>query len=155
MNQAILLLSLLVLLAAGCSREKNTRNLEPDIEAGIEVSFPIPFKKPDYVIYKNSPPEKSHDLVKKLALELISHIKIKDDQVLIICKMDTLKAKAGELHSYSEGDTVQKLNKRQRIDFMIMKLNEDSVNCKYFYVIERDNEYYNETGTVILKSKNP
>jgi hypothetical protein len=150
MNQALLFFVLLVLLTPGCSPEKSKRNLE----SGIEVSFPIPFKKPDYITSKNSAPEKSHNLVKKLAHELISHIEIKDDQVLIICKTDTLKAKAGVIHSYCEGDTVQKLSSRQRIDFMIKKLSEDSVSCKYFYVIEIEDEYYNETGTVILKSKN-
>jgi hypothetical protein len=147
MNQVLLLLVLLV-LTIGCFREEESGNLQ----SGIEVLFPI--KKLDYSTSENGVPDKSQDLVKKLVHEQISHIEIRDDQVWIICKTDTLKAKAGEIHSYCEGDMVQNLGNRQRLDFMIEKLNEDSVSCKYFYVFEIEDEYLNESGAIILKSKN-
>lgn len=95
-----------------------------------------------------------HDDVKQLAKALIARLDITKQKVAVILTEDTDQAKAGEVKTYEIGQTFQKVDPLPRIDFSIIKIEDKTVHCNYFYQAPPEGLLrYSETGTMILHNR--
>lgn len=104
----------------------------------------------EYFIELRGESQRTKD-VKQLAESLISRLEISGQNVSVALTEDTYQAKAGELKTYSVGQTFQKTDPLPRIDFRITKIEERKVYCWYFYQAQPEGLLrYSETGNLIL-----
>lgn len=95
-----------------------------------------------------------HDDVRNLSRELIERLVITARNVEVTLTEDTPQAKAGEAKIYEPGQTFQKIDPLPRIDFIISKIEGDSVHCVYFYQAPPEGLLrYSESGTLILRDR--
>jgi len=95
-----------------------------------------------------------HEIVKKLALEIIESIVILKDKVCIVCTKDLVQCKAGKSREYKVGDAFQKVEPFPRIDFDIITIYNDGIQCNYFYQSGIENNYsYSDVGKIVIKIK--
>jgi len=97
---------------------------------------------------------KKHTIIKKLAKDLISGMKIYDKKVLIVCTKNTAQAKAGEPRFYKINDWISKPSPLPGIEFKIRQIEPDGIFCDYSYeALPEDNMRYRETGVIFIKPK--
>jgi len=97
---------------------------------------------------------RNHKIVKKLADDLISGMKIYDKKVLIVCTKSTAHAKAGESRFYKINDWISKRRPLPSVEFKIIQIELDGIFCEYSYeALPEDNMRYRETGLIFIKPK--
>ena len=95
---------------------------------------------------------RSHAIVKKIVIDLISGMKIYDKKVLIICTKNTDQAKAGEPRFYKVNDRISKGSPLPGIEFRIRQIEPDRIFSVYSYeALPEDNMHYRETGVIFIK----
>jgi hypothetical protein len=98
--------------------------------------------------------DQKHEIVGRLAQDLIAGIVIKGAKAVIVCTKDTRQAKAGKPRTYAVGDTFQKVQPLPRIDLRIKRLDAKGLLCDYWYQASPEGILrYSESGTIMIRPK--
>jgi hypothetical protein len=98
--------------------------------------------------------DQRHEIVGRLAQDLIAGILIKDAKAVIVCTKNTCQAKAGKPRTYRVGDRLQKAEPLPRIDLTFKRINADGLLCDYWYqACPEGIIHYFEHGTIAIRPK--